>query len=238
MALDHLAPRPGAPDPRPFAVRKAPSSEFGISVQGDNKGSEKSYPAPRSPSSDSSSTPWIASTHRGPRLPPDAHEAARGRRGRRPKPTGNRRTHPRGREHTGPPPSGPRSRRPGAGTAAQRLGTSTWDSSHLLGPEPRSASTTPTAPADPASATILPTASAAASDEAALRRVLGATAEQTAPTARPRPAGGVKEVRRGWVYGCRSRTAARRCSRGESPGPPIRSGGDAWLRRRTSPPAR
>jgi hypothetical protein len=37
---------PAHPDLRPFAVRKAPSSEFGISAQDDNEGSEKSYTGP------------------------------------------------------------------------------------------------------------------------------------------------------------------------------------------------
>ena len=37
---------PAHPDLRPFAVRKDPSSEFGISAQDDNEGSEKSYTGP------------------------------------------------------------------------------------------------------------------------------------------------------------------------------------------------
>jgi hypothetical protein len=37
---------PAQPDLRPFAVRKDPSSEFGIGAQDGNEGSENSYPGP------------------------------------------------------------------------------------------------------------------------------------------------------------------------------------------------
>jgi hypothetical protein len=37
---------PAQPVLRPFAVRKDPSSEFGISAQDGNEGSENSYPGP------------------------------------------------------------------------------------------------------------------------------------------------------------------------------------------------
>ncbi len=37
---------PAHPDLRPFAVRKDPLAEFGISAQDDNEGSERSHPGP------------------------------------------------------------------------------------------------------------------------------------------------------------------------------------------------
>ncbi len=69
----------------------------------------------------------------------------------------------------------------GRGGSSPPSDTTKWESSHLLEPEPRSAPTTDTVPADPRSATIprVPPATAD-TDLTALQRVLGATAVQAA----------------------------------------------------------